>query len=508
MKKKPFPFYPFLFAAFPVIALFSYNRFEIQFSLIFRPLIIAILFGTLVYAIFFFIFKKNNAKAAFISGVSILLFFSYGHIYNLIASSPALSGPIGHHWFLVPVYVLIWAAALILTILRPIKSNFTRLLNYFSIILVVLPILQTGWFYVNETITHNRMKNNPIEAAVSDTGLNYQPDVYYIVLDTFARPDALEEDYGIDLSGFVDEMEAMGFYYASESQSNYGETFTSISSSLNMDLISDYTAEHGIDLGSAEYQDLLIHSKVRSLFENMGYQTIAFSTGYRWSEWSDADIYNQIVSTDPLGALTPFEILVYKSTFIYPFRGYYLKYFPLPTTPDYGYVGAIHSLHIETQLNVLNTLPEIPLNTNPTFTFAHVLIPHVPYVFAADGTLLQDPGYFSGERASAVNDSYELDGYKNQVEFISSRIAEIAQQILERSPNPPIIIIQGDHGWKGDNRHKILDLYYFPDENYGDLYPTITPINSFRVVFDRFYGMDLPLVEDKIVQQDDYKDSD
>lgn len=504
MKKKPFPFYPFLFAAFPVIALFSYNRFEIQFFLIFRPLIVAILFSAAIYGLFFLIFKKDTYKAAIISGVSMLLFFSYGHIFNLITSSPTLSALLGHHRVLVSVYVLLWVATLVLTIFRPIKPNFTRFLNYFSIILVVLPIVQTGWFYINETITHNRLKHHPVEASVSESGLNYQPDVYYIVLDTFARPDALEEDYDIDLSGFVDEIEAMGFYYASESQSNYGETFTSLSTSLNMVLIKDYTSEHNIKPNSTDYQDLLTHSEVRSRFESMGYQTIAFSTGYRWSEWTDADIYNQIVSFNPLGAMTPFERLIYKNTILYPFRGYYLKVFPLPTSQDYGYVGAIYSLHIKTQLNVLDTLPEIPLNTKPTFTFAHVLIPHVPYVFAADGSLLQDPGYFSGERASAVSEVYELDGYTNQVEFISSRIAEIAQQILEESPNPPIIIIQGDHGWKGDNRHKILNLYYFPDQNYSDLYPTITPVNSFRIIFDRFYGMDFPLVEDKIIIQEDY----
>ncbi|MBG0787099.1 MAG: hypothetical protein H0S79_18545, partial [Anaerolineaceae bacterium] len=166
--------------------------------------------------------------------------------------------------------------------------------------------------------------------------------------------------------------------------------------------------------------------------------------------------------------------------------------------------GVYHSLHIETQYNILDTLPKIALNANPTFTFAHVLIPHVPFVFGADGILLQDPGYYTGEMAGAVDDFYAQDGYTNQVEFISQAIAQIAQEIIDNSENPPIIIIQGDHGWKGGNRHQILNLYYFPGEDYTNLYPAITPVNSFRVVLDQFFGYDLPLVADEIITQETY----
>jgi len=504
MKKQTFPFYPFLFAAFPVLALFAYNKFETQFSNILRPLLVTLLIGSLLYGLFYLIFHKKVSKAALVTGVSLLLFFSYGHVFNLIQSSERLRPILGRHPFLVAIFGLLWLVILFLAIRNKIGSDFTHLLNIFSIILISLPLIQMGRFYLSEAISQNRIKDNPSEVTAGESGLTYQPDVYYIILDMFARPDALNATYGIDLTDFVDSMTEMGFYFADESESNYGETFTSISTTLNMDLIEDYMATHEITSGSAESGDLLIHNEVRQLFQSMGYQTIAFSTGYRWSEWADADIYYQIRSTNPLGALTPFENLLFESTLIFPFRGYFLEYLPTPTTEDYGQAGVYHSLHIETQYNILETLPEIPLNTNPTFTFAHVLIPHVPFVFGADGNLLQDPGYYTGDMAGAVDDAYSEDGYANQVKFISREIAKISQEIIDQSENPPIIIIQGDHGWRGANRHQILNLYYFPGEDYTNLYPDISPVNSFRVVLDQFFGFDFPLLSDEVITQEIY----
>jgi hypothetical protein len=504
MNRKTFPFYPLLFGVFPVIALFTYNKFETRLIYILRPLIVVLLFSGLAYAIFYFVFRKNSAKAALVAGVTILLFLSYGHIFNLVKQTDWLDKLIGHHTHVVILFGLFWLVVLFLTLKKEINPDFTKTLNIFSIILVCLPLLQMGWFYLSEAVAHQRAKSNPVEVTMDQEGLNYQPDVYYIILDMFARPDALMETYDIDLSEFIDDMTSMGFYYADESLSNYGETFQSISSALNMDLIGTYIEDNAISLGSAEYRDLLIHNEVRESFENMRYQTIAFSTGYRWSEWADADIYYLIHSIDPLGSLSPFENLLFKSTLIYPFRGYYLKHLPTPTTENYGYVGLNHSLHIETQYNILEKLPEIPINPNPTFTFAHVLIPHVPFIFGADGTLLQDPGYYSAEGAGPINDTYALDGYANQVTFISREIARISQEILDQSANPPIIIIQGDHGWKDDNRHQILNLYYFPQGDYAKLYPSITPVNTFRVILDQFYGYELPPVPDEVRYQETY----
>ena len=502
MNKRQYPYYPFLVAAFPVLAMIAYNKFQTSFSAIFRPLIVVLLFAALLYALFFLIFRHNWSKAALMTGISLLLFTSYGHIFSLVKSSPFLNNLIGQHRYVVAGFILVWIVALILTIRRDFKPEFTRLVNITSIILVAMPLLQTGWFYLTEAIAHSRSNDLRVQDAGDEGGLSYAPDVYYIILDTYTSPDALLEDYNLDMSGFIQSMEEMGFYTAYQSQTNYGETFTSLATSLNMQLIGELTAERGLKLGGAEYRELVIHSEVRSIFESLDYQTIAFSTGYRWSELSDADIYYQIKSTDPLSALTPFELLLVKNLIVYPFRGYLYEVLPdqissLDSTG--GLLTTTQTLHVETQRNVLTLLPTLPENRNPTFTFAHILIPHPPLVFDTDGSILTDPGYYGGDKASALTEEYEVDGYKRQVLFISDQMEAIVSQILAESENEPIIIIQGDHGKEKDNRSKILNLYYFPGQAYENLYPTITPVNSFRIVFSTIFGLDYPPIEDKVI---------
>ena len=90
--------------------------------------------------------------------------------------------------------------------------------------------------------------------------------------------------------------------------------------------------------------------------------------------------------------------------------------------------------------------------------------------------------------------------YRGQAAFITERIEETIAQILARSPEPPIIILQSDHGseLKLDmtdventdlkERMSILNAYYFPGQKYKGLYGRISPVNSFRVVLNTYFG--------------------
>ena len=75
----------------------------------------------------------------------------------------------------------------------------------------------------------------------------------------------------------------------------------------------------------------------------------------------------------------------------------------------------------------------------------------------------------------------------------------MVDQILQASETPPVIILQGDHGpWVGSIpiRMQILNAYYLPGDATRRLYPTISPVNSFRVALNEIFGLGLPLLED------------
>ena len=43
----------------------------------------------------------------------------------------------------------------------------------------------------------------------------------------------------------------------------------------------------------------------------------------------------------------------------------------------------------------------------------------------------------------------------------------------------------------------ILNAIYFYDQVYEYLYPQISPVNTFRVVFSQYFGYDIPLLKDE-----------
>jgi hypothetical protein len=42
----------------------------------------------------------------------------------------------------------------------------------------------------------------------------------------------------------------------------------------------------------------------------------------------------------------------------------------------------------------------------------------------------------------------------------------------------------------------ILNAYYFPDGEYDALYPSISPVNSFRIVLNHFFNQDYDILPD------------
>jgi hypothetical protein len=78
-------------------------------------------------------------------------------------------------------------------------------------------------------------------------------------------------------------------------------------------------------------------------------------------------------------------------------------------------------------------------------------------------------------------------------------ILPIISQIIEKSDTPPVIIIQGDHGSVIESpkrRMSILNAYYLPKEGDTQLFESISPVNTFRVIFNTYFGGKLPLLED------------
>ena len=102
-----------------------------------------------------------------------------------------------------------------------------------------------------------------------------------------------------------------------------------------------------------------------------------------------------------------------------------------------------------------------------------------------------------------------IEGYRGQLIYLNTVLIETLSAILQQSDSPPMIILQADHGpgaYLDQNsnensnlkeRISILNGYYFPDQDSTGLYPTISPVNSFRIVFNQIFQTNFELLNDK-----------
>ena len=423
-----------------------------------------------------------------------------GHVYRLLLNwSPfwrtAVGGVCAFLLFSVPLGLLasksIWGRL-------TSHSTITAFLNVASIVLVAIPV----WMIVSTLYTSNiqvqmaKERQAQFEVPVGKQTQSV-PDIYLIIVDGYGRADMLQNIYGYDNSQFMNFLKEKGFYVADRSTSNYPQTELSLSSMLNLQYMDEYVEGFGENSDRSALRELLQHTRVRQLLRDMGYTFIALPSATLFAQMKDADMYFSLSSGD----LNEFEGLLLSSTVL----GVAVESWGVDL-PIQSY--ELHRRYVLFALEKLRQVPDIP---GPKFVFAHIMSPHPPFIFDRDGGfIIPDRPYSTWDASLFPGTSAEYQrGYTDQMIFLNGKLTEVVTDILAKSANPPVIILQGDHGpgafyntLELDDsclveRYSILNAYFFPDQNYELLYPTITPVNSFRVVLDQYFGADLDLLEDR-----------
>ncbi len=475
------PWYPLAFAVYPILALLAFNAGQVEPSAGVRAILISAMAALLLFLILRLLFRQAH-RAAFLALLWLLLFFSYGHVYDLLEA--ALPGLPLRPWLL-----LIWAGLFILFAWWASRPGLTFAaiapsLNLIALTLVVMSAVQAFSGGAPRASHRLAAEKAPVQELHPPAGS--LPDVYYFILDSYARDDLLRQAYGYDNQPFLKALEARGFYIAECSQSNYGRTEMSLGSSLNMqylqELDSSFVPEN---IGRSHLWDVLKHSAVRYNFESLGYKTVNFANGFDWMELRDAD---EFLSPTPFAAgLTEFEGLFLRTTLARPLE-------------DLGWVDAdvvtARTARDRFRL-VFSSLDDLARDPAPTFAYIHLISPHPPFVFGPDGSLTNPADFWNAQRRYPAN--LYVRGYLNQLTYLNTQMESGIDTILENSSTPPVIILQGDHGpWlqPQDKLFRIFNAYYLPGHS-DRLYPGISPVNSFRLVFDEYFGGNYPLLEDR-----------
>lgn len=486
-KSSAFPWHVFLFAVFPVVSLLAYNTGQVNYAVAYRSLVLSLAASMILLLIAKWLLHNWQKAGALVTALNIL-FFSYGHVYYYFEDAQVAGILIGRH----RVLGTIWLILLVLAFLWIIKSRDLRVLtsslNVVTLFLLVFPSYTLLSFWYSRLNVHEtKSSKDPLLESLSTLQASPDsPDVYYFILDQHARADVLAEYFDYDSSDFLNRLRDLGFYIASCGQSNYPYTTASLASSLNFDYIPNLGEEFNPENKSFDpMQRAIKNSRVVALFRQMGYKIVTIETGYDFTELEDADVYYRLSS----GKINSFEALLLRDSAML-----------IPS--DFGWLDRYSMTdderrreHIWFMLDKLDEIPSIP---GKKFVFIHISLPHPPFVFGPNGESVVIPPYYENGEVGYRRDDFRR-GYHNQVIFIDSQITGVLSRIIANSSQTPVIILQGDHGpikIPGEKRMNILSAYLFPGSE-AELYPSVTSVNNFRLVFNTYFNANLPILPDK-----------
>lgn len=492
MNKSPKVFHPLLFAIFPAVFLYSHNIGEVFLSQMLVPLGVCLAGGILLWCMFFALLK-NKLKSAILTSLMFIFFFSYGHFLSLIKGLIFQLPIWGIHTYILPV----WTLTIVISVVLAFRTkrnlcNITKILNVITVCLIAMTGSTIAVFHF-KTIVQARsivLSRQPDDnSKVDGAKLENMPNIYYIILDGYARADILEEEFGYDNSAFISYLKNNGFFVGENSRSNYMKTLLSIPSSTNFKYLDDLAETYGSDSKNTKPMvRLTVNNRLFGFLKQIGYSTVSFSAGCGFSALKNADYYFSDGFTDN------------------SFVNELLNGTPLIALQKYS--RKRYSTHYKTLKYTFDKLPDTAKIPSPHVVFVHILCPHSPYVFDENGRFTGQSGPFRLDKLRLEIDEQKAK-YLAQLKYVNKRITQAVDGIIANSRQKPIIVLQADHGirWPLDDKpgsssskdcqFAILNALHLPGFDYSKLDNNITPVNTFRFVFNHYFGTEFEILENK-----------
>ena len=157
-------------------------------------------------------------------------------------------------------------------------------------------------------------------------------------------------------------------------------------------------------------------------------------------------------------------------------------------------------LQVFSQYNrqVLDSLYQFPLQSSskPRFVYAHLEMPHFPYFYDSTGKAYPEELVFGKDIIT------NKERFKNYVGYTNHQVIKLLDSIFARNNKRDIIIIQSDHGLndldvtRKNDAFRNYTAFYFQDGDYSQMRSGLSNVNTFRIIFNKYFGQQLPLLQD------------
>jgi hypothetical protein len=486
-----------------VLFLFAANFDEFTGDVVVIPVAIVLVFTLIAYLLMLLVFRKKE-QAAIITSVVVLLALSYKRIFEPLKGAKVGGIALDQEKIVFGIVILL----LMLTGIA-IRKYSTRLrstnkfLTYIAVFLLGLTLISI----IGSEMRTGRVFSSPIVSTViptktTDSSANY-PDIYYFVFDRYASSTSLKRNYGFDNAKFEKYLKDKGFIITKDATANYPKTFLSLASSLNMEYVNYLTQKTngGASTDQSIVTPLIQNNKVLKYLKGKGYTYIHSGSWWNPTASNPHADKNFIMKKGVYPGADEFTSGFLNTTIAASALKELLKDpSDVSTTPR-------NNDHRKRIMYQFNAVKEIPQMDSPKFVFVHILVPHDPFVLGKNCEPL--PEKVIEKNSHQVN-------YINQLQCANQKIEEAVDHILKNSKKPPVIILQADEGpfpmnstlskdqaWKNvddtalKEKFPILNAYLLPGKKETKLYHSITPVNSFRILLNEYFGEKYPLLEDK-----------
>ena len=483
-----------LAAVTPLVMYWADNLGQVRPIVVMDPLLVILLCAFLLFNLVLLVLR-SLPKTTLLMFLILFIFFTYGHAALLLPETSIFTS-----FHLLLLYLLLFLVGSVL-IFRVKKVSVDVFLFLAGVTGLLLAFNIVHIIRYDPRLT-SRVSAAPVVAA-NELQTGEQPDIYVIILDAYSRNDILQEVYGFDNSEFLDGLRQRGFYLPDCAFSNYDSTYDAMSSLWNMNYVDTMGIENdSLGILSASQTDLILNNQARQTFKSLGYQFVT-TRGYgSFNDILDADVYLNYYNAQGKEDVLEEQSFVslFLQTTLFRATGEASAVNPPNTVypvdqsqeVNQGTLAYQESDFWYHQTNyVFDSLAQLPDAPGNYLVYAHVNAPHGPYVFNRDGNFRFAPDL-----------THESEYYIDSIVYLNQRVLDLIDRLIANSDTPPIIILQADHGThyfvNGISKHKILSAYYLPGEIDLAPYPTITPVNDFRIILHNYFDPSVELLPDML----------
>jgi hypothetical protein len=487
------PWYIFLIPLFYMLHAYNAN-----FGIITTAVFLRYTLYYLLLAVFVFLpglaFFRNTSKAGCWTAIFLCIFFFFGSAYDFMATHGVPKFFISYKFLLSAITIVLIVAAY-----RLKKSPAPQKLNlFFGLLftsLFTLEVISMIYNFANGKQQENNLagSNKPLTIQLSTLNKADMPDIFFIVFDEYTSSTALKKYFSFDNSPLDSSLKDHGFFIAANSQSNYNSTPLSIASAFDMQYF-NRQLEHVPNDAIMLLQGALSLKKslLPALLQQQGYEIINYGL---------CDIENHPIDVTPVFQEYEIKAITLETLWGRIKRDIYWNVMVrLP-----GYTGTVspNMPYINRNRNNFNNfINELGrAGDKPRFVVGHVLLPRRPAWLDRHGNIRQS--FTMNDYSDESHDSLYLE----QVIYANTLIDSLDRTADRQHNRPLALIIEGDHGnryaeWGKHIREKQfmnLNTYYFSDRDYSLLYDSISPVNSFRVILNKYFDAHLPFEKDSTV---------